>query len=178
MTRTPPTSSTPSSTSTAPATPTVPADVPTTGPNVTDPTERPPVEPVIATQHTAAGAKAFAEFFIRTIDWGYASMSGAYLRHYSMASCLSCTSIANGLDRDRGAHRIYVGGRLSVIGAKPGRDGALQSQVVSANGTAFEIVDQHGKPVSAEEAHTGLRYTVQLRWQAAAWAVREMTVAV
>jgi hypothetical protein len=156
----------------------VPADVPTTGPNLRSPGERPPVEPVVATQHSAAGAEAFAEFFIRTIDWGYATMSGAYLRHYSMASCVSCTSIANGLDRDRKVNRTYIGGRLSVVEAKPGQGGALQSQVVSANGTAFEIVDQHGKPVSAEEAHTGLRYTVQLRWQASAWVVRELTVTV
>ena len=59
----------------------MPADVPRTGPN-TRKGEQPPVMPVAATKHTADGAKAFAEFFIKTIDWGYATTSSAYMRHY------------------------------------------------------------------------------------------------
>ena len=55
------------------AAPTVPADVPTTGPNLLHPGERPPVMPALATQHTPEGAVAFAKFFIQTIDWGFAT---------------------------------------------------------------------------------------------------------
>ena len=47
---------------------------PKTGPN-TRPGEKPPLMPLEATQHTPEGAKAFAEFFIKTIDWGYATVS-------------------------------------------------------------------------------------------------------
>ncbi len=82
---TPPTHST-SATSDPPASPAVPADVPRTGPN-TRKGEKPPVMPVLATKHTAAGAQAFAEFFIKTIDWGYATTSSAYMRHYFEQSC-------------------------------------------------------------------------------------------
>ena len=90
----PPTTSTPASSGSfsgppRPTTPTIPADVPRTGAN-TRPGEKPPLMPLEATQHTARGAQAFAAFFVKTIDWGYATVSGAYMRHYFATTCMSC----------------------------------------------------------------------------------------
>ncbi len=109
-----PTSVTPT-TPTAPATPTVPADVPTTGPN-TKPGEQPPVMPVAATKHTPDGAKAFAEFFIKTIDWGYATdeqrLHAPPLRQRLPSNA---TTSRTAMDRMPAQRDIdYVGGRFAI----------------------------------------------------------------
>jgi hypothetical protein len=140
------------------------------------PGEKPPVEPVAALAHTAAGAKAFAEFFIKTIDWGYATIDGSYIRHHSSANCISCASLADGLDKDRAAGRRYLGGRLAIIESSPVARGWQHGEVVAANGTAFEVVTRSGKPVSAEPAHPHLRYTVTLEWANDHWLVEELAV--
>ena len=154
----------------------MPADVPTTGPNVTGPTERPPVEPILATQHTAAGAEAFAEFFVRTIDWGEATISGAYMRHYSDPACTSCFGIAHDLDADRRAGHSYIGGRSTILSARPGDGGPLRSQVVSVRSTAFEEVDRTGQPISSNPAYSRLSYAVVLRWSSGKWLVQKVAV--
>jgi hypothetical protein len=153
----------------------VPADVPTTGPNA-EPGETPPVMLVLATEHTPAGAKAFAEFFIKTIDWGYATINGSYLRHFAGASCASCASIANGLDADRKAGHTYIGGRFTIIRVTAGASGATVSDVVTINGTSFEELDRAGKFVMGEPAHRGLRWDVDLRWHSGRWSVHELLV--
>ena len=169
----PPTTSTP--TSTAPSSPTVPADVPTTGPNLRSPDERPPIEPVLATQHTAAGAKAFAEFFVRTIDWGFATMSGAYIRHYSLPSCTDCATFADGMDKARASGHRYVGGRITTTGvtqsSKPTAPHAETSVLVRFNINAFEELTHDGEGVSADPAHTGEQFEVSLTWVSQSWRV-------
>src|SRR4051794_15205328 len=99
-----------------PVTPTLPADVPKTGPN-TRPGEKPPVVPLEATQHTGRGAQAFAEFFIKTIDWGYATTSSAYMRHYFTKSCIGCRSTAEALDKAARAKHHFVGDRFTLDSA-------------------------------------------------------------
>ena len=91
--------------------------MPTTGKNVRA-GEKPPVEPVLATQHTLAGAAAFSKFFIQTIDWGYATTNGAYPRHYYTSACIGCSNQADGIDRTRAAGNYYVGGRLQVVSSQ------------------------------------------------------------
>src|SRR4051812_41161247 len=59
-----------------------PADVPLTGHNV-KPGEKPPLYPAAARAHTQAGANAFAEFYMRTLDWAYATTNPSYMKHYT-----------------------------------------------------------------------------------------------
>lgn len=168
-----PTTSAPS-TPTAPATPTVPADVPTTGPN-TKPGERPPVMPIAATKHSAAGAQAFAKFFMETIDWGYATIDGAYIRHYAARGCSTCVSLAAGLDADRKAGKQYIGGRSIVTGVRTGAAGPLKTQIVKINSTSFEELTKGGKFVTADQAYTGQQFQFNLKW-AGRWTVVKLAV--
>jgi hypothetical protein len=153
----------------------VPADVPTTGPNA-EPGETPPVMLVLATEHTPAGAKAFAEFFIKTIDWGFATMSGAYLRHYSAANCTTCVSLADGLDQARRAGHKYIGGRSTILGARPGKGGSLRSQVVTISSTSFEEIDENGKFVSGDPAYAAQRFEFGLRWTHGGWRATSVAI--
>jgi hypothetical protein len=151
----------------------VPPDVPTTGPNA-DPAERPPVMPVLATRHTAAGAKAFAGFFIKTIDWGFATLNGAYIRHYALPRCVGCAAFANGMDGDRRAGHKYIGGRLT---AKPARMELHSAHVVEVafNQTSYEETDRHGRVVGADQGHRDERFAVHLDWRGA-WFVADLEV--
>lgn len=169
-----PTSSSGSPTSTGPARPTVPSDVPTTGPNVR-PGETPPVMPVVATQHTPAGAVAFAKFFVRAIDWGFASMSGSYIRYASEPSCASCASIARSIDKARASGHVYIGGRFGVISArlapKPNVANAAFTGLVQFDATAFEELDRQHKVVSSQAAHDGYTFEVSMSWTGTRWTV-------
>jgi Family of unknown function (DUF6318) len=157
----------------SPSAPTVPADVPTTGPNLRYRGEKPPVEPVAALEHTADGAKAFAEFFIKTIDWGYATMSGAYLRHYEAPACTTCRSLADGIDADRRQGRKYIGGRLSRV-VSSGKQ--TQRQIVRVNATSFEEVDQDGRFVTGDRAYTGQEFELRIEWLESGWRVTHIAV--
>lgn len=164
--------------STAPPAPTVPADVPTTGPN-TRPGERPPVMPVAATKHTAAGAKAFAVFFIKTIDWAYATTSTTYMRHYFDRSCVGCSSIARAIDGARTRHRHFIGDRLAIksatLATRAGPRDAELNIVVRFDVSSGDAVDKKGRSVSSEPALRNYGEEVFLRWDSA-WSVVELDV--
>jgi hypothetical protein len=155
--------------------PTVPADVPTTGPNLRYKGERPPVMPVLATRHTQAGAVAFAKFFELTIDWGYATTSTAYMKHYYEPSCVTCKSIQIGLDKAASQKHHFIGGRMTITRAvsRPvGNDGAAErSALVAYALTSIEVVDRHGTFVDADPAVT-LKDQIWTKWlPGAGWVV-------
>jgi hypothetical protein len=131
--------------------------------------------PIAATRHTAAGAQAFAKFFIQTIDWGYATIDGSYLHHYSLPGCTTCNSLVTGFDADRKAGDHYIGGRSTIVAARPGDRGA-SSQIVTINSTSFEKTTKNGKFITGDQAYTGQRFEVDLSWQQSRWSVLEVVV--
>lgn len=156
----------------------MPADVPTTGPNLRKAGERPPVEPLAATAHTPSGARAFGKFFILTLDWGFATTSGAYMRHYFEPTCIECQSHARGQDNTRKAGDHYIGGRFTIkgvsAGAIGGPHGADLSIVVTFDVTSVEAVDAKGRFKNAEPAHPGAQRELWLAWREGAWTVVDM----
>jgi hypothetical protein len=155
----------------------VPADVPTTGPNLLRKGERPPVMPVLATQHSAAGAVAFAKFFELTIDWGYATTSTTYMKHYYEPSCVTCKSIQLGLDNAAAKHRHFVGGRMTITRTDgcplDGTKHAEQCELVVYRLTSVEVVARNGDFVDADPAME-LKDQIWLRWRTGGWTVVEM----
>jgi hypothetical protein len=153
----------------------VPADVPTTGPNLLHKGERPPVMPELATEHTPAGAVAFAKFFIRTIDWGFATTSGTYMRHYFTKSCVECASHADGLDNTRKAGEYYLGSRFRITAAdsKPA-GGADASVSVTFDLTSAEVLTNRGAFVDGDVAHTDQSRQFWLTWTSDGWRVINM----
>lgn len=174
----PPTTSAPPSSSHAgppkPPTPSLPTDVPTTGPNA-KPGEKPPIMSLEATQHTPDGAKAFAQFFIKTIDWGYATMSGSYIRHYAATMCTACNGIAATIDKDRRAGDRYIGGRLTIRTATAKSASSIN---VTVDGTSREVVTKTGKFISGDPAHPNLTYSLTVKWSPNAWVVDNLAVVV
>ena len=89
--------------------PLYPADVPLTGHNVR-PGEKPPVYPAAARAHSQDGANAFAEFFMKTLDWAYATTNPSYMKHYYGPTCGLCSGIAAGIAKTAAEHHWYEGG--------------------------------------------------------------------
>jgi hypothetical protein len=131
--------------------------------------------PLEATQHTPDGAKAFAEFFIKTIDWGYATTSSAYMRHYFQHACVGCRSTADALDRARRKKHHFIGDRFTIKSAT--MTGPVTTQkahvVVTFDVESVEVVDKNGKPVDAAPAANGFRELVTLSWHGTQWAIDE-----
>jgi hypothetical protein len=132
--------------------------------------------PELATEHTRAGAQAFAVFFIKTIDWGYATTSSSYIRHYSESECVTCRSLSNGFDKAFRLHHRYMGGRMTVVRSQSTlaqRDAPL---VLTIKITPFREIDSRNRVVQADRAHIALRFRVDLVWLEPAWHVREVSV--
>lgn len=132
----------------ATATPTrvYPADVPLTGHNVNR-GEKPPVYPAAAKARTQAGANAFAEFYLHTLDWAYATTNPSYMKHYNGASCGLCNGLATGIAKTAAEKHWYLGGRLTVRPAiatpiAPVTAPADYCSVVSVDITATSVVDR------------------------------------
>ena len=92
---------------------TYPADVPLTGHNV-KPGEKPPVYPAAAAAKTQDGANAFAEFFMKTLDWAYATTIPSYMKHYYGPTCGLCNGIATGISKTSSDNHWYEGGRFTI----------------------------------------------------------------
>ena len=132
--------------------------------------------PISATRHTDAGARAFAIFFEKTIDWGYAITSSAYMDHYFQPSCTECRNAHTYLEtaRKRGWH--YIGGRVHISGTEPGLltrgpAGAERGVVVHMNIDAVTWVDKHGKFVGADVPYPHYTDDVYVAWHQHAWTV-------
>lgn len=156
----PTTTATPSSSHSSPA-PVYPADVPLTGHNV-KPGEKPPLYPAAAKVRSQAGANAFAEFFMRTLDWMYATTNPAYPKHYFAASCGLCSGLTTGMTKTMALQHYYEGGRFTVhpaVGTQiaPVTAPADYCSVVTVDETSQTVVDKTGKIFNGEPAHTGDR---------------------
>jgi hypothetical protein len=155
----------------------VPADVPRTGPN-TRPGEKPPVMPELATENSAAGARAFAEFFIKTIDWGYATTSSTYMRHYFTKSCIGCLSTAVALDSAARAKHRFIGDRFHITSARDNGVGSIHTRHVFAtfDVNSVEVLDRNGKFVDGEPALINFHELIDVSWKSGHWHIDGFTV--
>jgi hypothetical protein len=174
----PPTTSAPSSSPVGPPKPpqpSLPADVPTTGPN-TRAGEKPPIMPLEATQHTPDGATAFAQFFIKTIDWGYATTSSTYMRHYFQTACVGCRSTADALDKARKQKHHFIGDRFTIRSATEQGTTALKVHVLTTfDVSSSEVVDHDGKFVDGGPAIPKFRELIDMSWHGDHWLVDDFT---
>lgn len=136
--------------------------------------------PLEATQHTGRGAQAFAGFFIKTIDWGYATTSSKYMRHYYAPTCSSCAAVDRSLATAAKLHHRYEGARFTTTRTALARHatygGAEFTALITFDITSFEEVTKAGKFVRADGAHQGWRYEVSVRWSASKWVVAFLAV--
>ena len=152
-----------------------PADVPLTGHNL-KPGEKPPVYPAAARARTQAGANAFAGFFLRTLDWAYATTNPSYLKHYSGPSCALCDDLATEIRKTAAVHHWYLGGRLTIRPATATPLGPVTApadfcSTVSVDRTAHSVVDRAGTVFTEEAAHPNFRWKLCMQSSSSLWQV-------
>jgi hypothetical protein len=159
--------------SSAPPVPDYPADVPLTGHNV-KPGEKPPRYPATAAARSQAGANAFAEFYLRTLDWAYATTNPAYMKHYTGPTCGLCNGIATGISKTAAAHHWYEGGRLTIRKVTAEPKGAVTAPadfcaLSTVEETAFTTVDKTGRIFTGDGSHANDRIKLCMtqgpKWQ-------------
>ncbi|MEO6700962.1 MAG: DUF6318 family protein [Jatrophihabitantaceae bacterium] len=153
-----------------------PADVPLTGHNV-KPGEKPPTYPDAAKARSQAGANAFAEFFMRTLDWAYATTNPSYMKHYYAPSCGQCSGLASGISKTATDHHWYMGGRLTVHDATGTARGSVTADAdycfqLVIDITATSVVDKNGHILNGDGAYSGNRFKLCAAWtQITSWQV-------
>lgn len=162
----------PSSSHSSPA-PAYPSDVPLTGHNV-KPGEKPPLYPAAAKERSQAGANAFAEFFMRTLDWAYATTNPSYMKHYYASSCGQCEGLATGIRNTALDHHWYLGGRLTVQSATVTSIAPVSAPAdfcasVVVDITATSVVDGTGKIFNGDGAYQGDHFKLCATHAAAQW---------
>jgi hypothetical protein len=167
----------PSSSHSSP-TPVYPADVPLTGHNV-KPGEKPPLYPAAAKVRSQAGANAFAEFFMRTLDWAYATTNPSYMKHYYASSCGLCSGLATGVTKTAQQSRWYLGGRLNIRSTTQQPIGDVTAPAdfcsqPSVDITATAVVDKTAKVFNGQGALTAQTFKICSKMQDNAWHVTYM----
>ncbi len=169
----PSTSSTPPPPSPTPSAGPYPADVPLTGHNV-KPGEKPPLYPAAARAKTQDGANAFAEFYLHTFDWAYATTSSTYVAHYTGSTCGLCTGLATGIRKTESEGHWYLGGRFTVHAAMSTPKGDVTAPAdycskILIDTTAGSVVDKTGKVFNGDGAHSDVAFKVCTRYSDQTW---------
>jgi hypothetical protein len=152
-----------------------PADVPLVGHNVRA-GEKPPSYPVAARANTQDGANAFAAFFMKTLDWAYATTNPSYMKHYYGPSCGLCDGLATGIAKTAAKSHWFLGDRLTVHGLAGTRIGLVTApadycSALRVDTTAVSVVGIAGAVFSGDGAHLDdavklCAQYVNARWQA------------
>lgn len=158
-----------------------PANVPLTGHNL-KPGEKPPLYPAAARARTQKGANAFAEFFMRTLDWAYATTNPSYMRHYSAPSCGLCDELATEIQQTAAVRHWYLGGRLTIRPATKTPVGPVTApadfcSTVSVDRTAHSVVDRAGTVFVEEAAHPNFRWKLCVKASSNRWQVTHFAAA-
>lgn len=163
--------------SSAPASPT-PTGPATAGPNVRA-GERPPAPTALAATHTAAGARSFATYYVRALDWGIATTDPYLVARLSAPGCRVCQGYVQSLTAMRDKGDSLRGARMQVVSAKVMTG---QLPVKADYGVELVVSEQAGVTVPAgSEApgvttHLGQDYTrVYVSWAADGWQVEDQT---
>jgi len=156
-----------------PSVPAIPADVPRTGHNVR-PGEQPPEYPAAALAKTQAGANAFAEFYLKTLDWAYATTNPSYMKHYSGPTCGLCNGLATGIAKTAAAGHRYEGGRLAITRVVSSPIGDVTApadfcSTVTLSVAAQSVVSARGDVINASGGGNGVQFKLCAR-KASYWA--------
>lgn len=141
--------------------------------------EKPPSAPPVAQTHTAAGARSFAAYFIRAVDWGMATTDPSLIARASAPGCRACQAYVQSLTAMAAHGDSLRGARLQVVSATV-VSGRLR---VAADYGVDLVVNQQpavavpaGSSAAAVEGRGGQDYSrVYLNWTGQGWRVVEQT---
>jgi hypothetical protein len=154
------TATTPAAT-TPPATGTSGAPAPTPGPQ--------------ASQQSDTGAKAFGVYFVKLLDYTYATRDVAPLRQAADAACVGCTGIADDVAKYAKPGYGWQGGRITLKDLTISQPGATPVIVANVSVTALKVTDPSGRrdPYSGP-AYPRAQFMITEKWTGGSWTVVDL----
>lgn len=148
-------------------------DIPSSGPN-SSPGESAPTQPSSALTGTAEAAQSFESYYIKLIDWMYATSAPRILEPLYDASCQNCRNFVSNLTTQVANGSTFRGSRISIqrlaLVNNDGRAGADFAVSVEISATALKILDSAGKVTDQGPAST-LTLTNWLHWTGTSWVI-------
>lgn len=146
-----------------------------TGPGV-QPGEKPPVLGTAAKQHTPAGALAFAEYYMRALDWSFATNDPYLLKQISSPTCPACDRYIAALDGLAQSEHL-TGSRITIISDRlvTGTFKVKSDAVVEfvLNDEAAVLVKPSAPPTTVAPAVSHDESLVFVSWMSGAWKIVE-----
>ena len=137
--------------------------------------EKPPLMNPLAREHNRLGAYEFAIYYIRAVDWSYATSDPYLLEKVSAKSCQTCEKIITGLSNliQSGGH--VAGDRLNIQSSQilDSYKGKIESDYVVMIKTTQQpgaIVDSTGR-TSNQHSLTHVTSYIYLSWLGVRWQV-------
>jgi hypothetical protein len=152
-----------------------PTGVPSTGPNVS-PGEVAPTEPTAARSDTSDGAIAYVSYYIKTLDWVYATSRPDLLTPFYAPSCVTCRDGQSAIEQFVSTG-VIKGGRLTIkriaIVENDGRSGASFAVSTNYAVTAASIVTSTGATATSFPAGDDVTLTEWIAWDSGKWSIVE-----
>ena len=131
--------------------------------------------PAGAEDDTPAAAVTFAEFWIDTLDWGYATTSSALARQWYAKSCSDCELFMKTFDNAKKLGYSFRGGRIYVLGGQVAendkRFGAQFAVDVTLASSALTVVNRAGKVLERDPATAKITFRLWVERVSHRWAV-------
>jgi hypothetical protein len=157
--------------STTPATTTPPAS---TGSNVR-PGEKPPTLAPEAGKNTPVAATLFAQYWMRTLDWGYATTDSSLAKRAFGMECRNCSKFMKVFDDTfaRGEH--FRGGRstLKDVAIQPNdrHNGSSYVVDVTISQARLQVIDHAGDEVSSAPSIPHVVFRTWIAWRTGGWTI-------
>ncbi len=132
-------------------------------------------KPALADEATAAGAEAFARYWYAQVNAAYASLDSGSLRTLATSACLSCSRLADSLERSASVGQRYEGGTVTIrAAASPPPVDGVANVLVDYRAAALRVFGSDGALI--DQVPTVPRTTVEmtLRRVEGAWRVQEI----
>jgi hypothetical protein len=151
-----------------------PSSAPSTGPGgVAVPTPAPE-----AAQRSDTGAKAFGVYYVKLLDYTYATRDVAPLRQASDAACRVCQGTADDVSKFAKPGYKFEGGRFTLKDLTVSQPSPTQPVIVAnISITGLTVTDPNGQrdPYS-EAAHPRAQLMITEKWTGSGWTVTDLKV--
>lgn len=134
------------------------------------PGEKPPARPVDILSD--AGAEAFAVYFVKTLDWAYATMDTTLLKDASTAACSFCEFFVNTVDSKRQLGDVYIGSRIVIHTAEvlAGPDDTSRLTNLAFSYSALSIRHADGTSELSGDAQALVQLNIRVSFLNSKWS--------
>jgi hypothetical protein len=135
-----------------------------------------PVPGPEAAQRSDTGAKAFGVFYVKLLDYTYATRDVTPLRQASDRSCKLCSGIANDVGKYQQPGYTWHGGRITLKDLTISRPSPTQPVIVAnVSITALNVTNPNGQrdPYSGP-AYPRAQFMITEKWTGNRWIAADL----